>query len=102
MGAKVRWAAVKAIPLLAEKGDQHTVKIVSACLAHEDCNVRSAALEALALVVMRGDHMALRAVRACLEDEDGAVRAAAVRVLARLTVEYGAETQGAMSKEAEQ
>ena len=77
---------MKALPQIAEKGDEHAITAVSARLEDNGWHVRYAAVEALAQIANKGDERAITAVAARLEDDDGGVRSAAAEALGWLQV----------------
>ena len=59
----VRWAALKALGQISEKGDQQAITAMSARLEHEYKDVRSAAVGALGQIGEKGDQQAIAACR---------------------------------------
>jgi hypothetical protein len=80
----VRWAAVKALGEVAEKGDECTIKALTYHL--RDCvgHVRMAALKALVHIAKAGDEICIGALVESLEETDTIVKEGAMELLASM------------------
>eukprot|EP00927_Polykrikos_kofoidii_P038607 TRINITY_DN3301_c0_g1_i1.p1 TRINITY_DN3301_c0_g1~~TRINITY_DN3301_c0_g1_i1.p1 ORF type:complete len:633 (-),score=95.64 TRINITY_DN3301_c0_g1_i1:166-2064(-) len=80
----VRKAAVGALAMVAEKGDERVIREVCARFGNEDGDVRKVAVQTLSEVTERGDPNAIDTVNSYLSHPYGRARVSAVQALGRL------------------
>merc|ERR1719473_414150 len=73
--------ATEALLLLAKRGDQHVVSMLSACLKDQNSKIRQGAVEALEKLADHGDPQVIAALRDRLQDCREHVRCAAAKAL---------------------
>lgn len=86
-----RQAALEALGVIAEKGDDHMIETMSGFLEDSDAQTRQAAVEALTAVAEQGDKRVVNALLSRLDDHNSSVRQKAMQALITV-VEKGDET----------
>lgn len=94
LSLEVRMAALKALPDVAEAGEESAVSAAVNCLYDENAQIRCHALAALSVLARGGAMDILPAVDRLLEDADPNVQSLAMKLVAKLTA---ARSDGAKS-----